>query len=164
VRRGDLPRSLLWSYAGYAAAVCLSARLILPVVDGWQDLPALAARVHGDTAREPLALLDPDETTIAILDHGGARFTVLARGTDAPSATVTAWFAAQGAAARVLVLLPGHAGGPVAGVLARFVRPSAEPGDGVAGSLIAAGAASLARRYELPQGRRYALLAPPAPH
>jgi 4-amino-4-deoxy-L-arabinose transferase-like glycosyltransferase len=162
LRRGDLPRSLLWSYAGYAAAICLAARLIVPVVDRWQDLPALAARIHADTAQRPLALLDPDETTIAMLDHGGARFTVLASGAAAPPATVGAWFAAQGPAARVLVLLPGHAGGPVTALLAHLRAPLAAPGDGVAGSLIAAGAASLALRYELPQGRRYALLEPPA--
>jgi 4-amino-4-deoxy-L-arabinose transferase len=160
LRGGDLPRSLLWSYAGYAAAICLAARLIVPVVDRWQDLPALAARIHTDTAQQPLALLDPDETTIAMLDHGGARFTVLASAAAAPPATVGAWFAAQGPAARVLVLLPGHAGGPVTALLAHL-RPAAAPGDGVAVSLIAAGAASLALRYELPQGRRYALLEPP---
>lgn len=164
LRRGDLPRSLLWSYAGYAAAICLAARLIVPVVDRWQDLPALAARIHTDTAQRPLALLDPDETTIAMLDHGGARFTVLASGPAAPPATVGAWFAAQGPAARVLVLLPGHAGGPVTALFAHLRPPAAAPGDGVAGSLIATGAASLALRYELPQGRRYALLAPAAPH
>jgi 4-amino-4-deoxy-L-arabinose transferase len=164
LRRGDLPRSLLWSYAGYAAAICLAARLIVPVVDRWQDLPALAVRIHADTAQQPLALLDPDETTIAMLDHGGARFTVLANGAAAAPATVSGWFAAQGPAARVLVLLPGHAGGPVTVLLARLLRPAAAPGDGVAGSLVAAGAASLALRYELPQGRRYALLAPPAQH
>jgi 4-amino-4-deoxy-L-arabinose transferase-like glycosyltransferase len=164
LRIGDLPRSLLWSYLGYAAAVCLSARLILPVVDGWQDLPALAARIHADTAAQPLALLDPDETTIAILDHGGARFTVLASATTTPPAAAGAWFAAQGPAARILVLLPGHAAGPVTALLARRLPPRAASGDGVAAALIAAGSASLAHRYELPQGRRYALLAPPAPH
>ena len=165
LRHGDLPRSLLWSYAAYAAAICLAARLVLPVVDRWQDLPALAVRIHTDTRREPLALLDPDETTIAMLDHDGARFTVLTSGAAAPPATVRAWFAAQGPAARVLVLLPGHAGGPVTAFLARLLPHPAAPGDGVAGSLVAAHAASLALRYELPQGRRYALLAPPpAPH
>jgi 4-amino-4-deoxy-L-arabinose transferase len=164
LRAGDLPRTLLWSYAGYVAVICLAARLIVPVVDRWQDLPALAARIHADTAQQPLALLDPDETTIAMLDHGGAHFTVLASGAATPSATVGAWFASQGPAARVLVLLPGHAGGPVTALLARLLRPAADPGDGAAGSVVAAGAASLALRYELPQGRRYALLASPAQH
>ncbi|HWW32971.1 MAG TPA: glycosyltransferase family 39 protein [Steroidobacteraceae bacterium] len=163
-RGGDFARSLAWSYAGYALALCFAARLILPVVDRWQDLPALAARIHADTAQQWLALLDPDETTIAMLDHGsGARFTVLASGGAAPGQAVASWFATHGPAARVLVLLPGHAGGAVTELLARL-HPIAAPGDGVAGTLVAGGAAALATRYELPQGRRYALLAPPAAH
>ena len=163
-RNGDYPRSLAWSYAGYALALCLAARLMLPVIDRWQDLPALAAQVHADTAQQPLALLDPDETTIAMLDHGLAtRFTVLASGAAGPGATVSGWFAAHGQSARVLVLLPGHASGALTEFVARF-HPLPAPGDGLAGALTAAGAAALVARYELPQGRRYALLAPPAAH
>ncbi len=163
-RSGDYPRSLAWSYAAYAVALCLAARLILPVVDRWQDLPALATRIHADTAQQPLALLDPDETTVAMLDHGLATpFTVLASGASGPRDAVAGWFAAHGPAARVLVLLPGHASGALTEFLAPL-HPAPAPGDGIAGALTAAGAAVLAARYELPQGRRYALLAPPAAH
>jgi hypothetical protein len=163
-RNGDYPRSLAWSYAGYALALCLAARMFLPVIDRWQDLPALAARIHSDTAQQPLALLDPDETTIAMLDHGLATsFTVLASGAAGPRGAVAGWFAAHGPASRVLVLLPGHASGALTEFVARLhAMPS--PGDGVAGALAAAGTAALVARYELPQGRRYALLAPPAAH
>jgi hypothetical protein len=175
-----LQRSVVWIYGGYAAAVCLAALVVLPVIDRWQDLPALARRIHADTAHEPLALLDPDETTIAMLDHGLAtRFTVLrsgadvraahsmGRGSDAPRDSLSApqlvasWFHTAGPAARVLVLLPGHAPGAVSDWLGRFL-PAAAPGDGPAGALSAAGVAALVQRYELPQGRRYALLGPPA--
>jgi len=163
-RHGDYPRSLAWAYAGYAVALCLAARMILPVVDRWQDLPALAARIHSDTAQQPLALLDPDETTVAMLDHRLAtRFTVLASGAAGPRGAVAGWFAAHGPGARVLVLLPGHASGALTEFLARL-HPTPAPGDGVAGALANAGAAVLITRYELPQGRRYALLAPPAAH
>jgi 4-amino-4-deoxy-L-arabinose transferase-like glycosyltransferase len=163
-RSGDYPRSLAWVYAGYAVALCLAARMILPVVDRWQDLPALAARIHSDTAQQPLALLDPDETTIAMLDHGLATpFTVLASGTAGARGAVVGWFAAHGPAARVLVLIPGHASGALTEYMARL-HPASAPGDGVAGALTGAGAAALAARYDLPQGRRYALLAPPAAH
>ena len=163
-RKGDYPRSLAWSYAAYAVALCLAARIILPVVDRWQDLPALAARIHSDTARQPLALLDPDETTIAMLDHRLATpFTVLASGAAGPRDAVAGWFAAHAPAARVLVLLPGHASGALTEFLARL-HPTPAPGDGVAGTLTATGTAVLVARYELPQGRRYALLAPPAAH
>ena len=71
------------------------------------------------------------------------------------------WFAAHPDTARVLVLLPGHATGKLRRWLAQF-HTDAEPDDGAAAALIAAGSARLVRRYELPQGRRYALLGPPA--
>jgi 4-amino-4-deoxy-L-arabinose transferase-like glycosyltransferase len=168
-RRQRLLASCGWAYAGYALAVCAVAFAALPIVDRWQDLPALARRIHADTARASLALLDADETTIAILDRGlETPFTLLASGTDATRAAaadgarqvVGAWFAAHGGEARVLVLLPGHASGNLSRWLGRFHR-SAPPGDGVAGRLVTSGVAALAQRYELPQGRRYALLGPP---
>jgi 4-amino-4-deoxy-L-arabinose transferase-like glycosyltransferase len=159
--RGDLQRSLAWTYTGYAAALCFTALAALPVIDRWQDLPGLARRIHADCARQTLALLDPDETTIAMLDHGlDARFTILTTNAQTPRGAVTGWFSAQGREARVLVLMPGHAPGPLTRWLERF-RAQHPDGDGIAASLAAAGSATLLRRYELPQGRRYALLGPP---
>ncbi len=163
-RRGALATALGWTYAGYAAAVCLSALVAFPVIDRWQDLPQLAQRIHTDTARQPLALLDPDETTIAILDRGrGAPLTTLRAAPADPHGAVRAWLAAHGPAARVLVLLPGHAGGGLSTLLGRYGLGSgdAPADDGIAAQLIGAGAATLVQRYELPQGRRYALLGPP---
>jgi hypothetical protein len=147
---------------------------VLPIIDRWQDLPALAQRIHADTAHERLALLDPDETTIAMLDRGlKTPFTIL-RGTDAargpgasssdsPQQLVNRWFTTEGSMARVLVLLPGHAPGPVTRRLVRFLPHAArgDAGDGLAGTLSADGSAAVVERYELPQGRRYALLGPP---
>ncbi len=178
-RAGDPQRSLAWIYGAWAAPLCLAALVVLPVIDRWQDLPALARRIHADTAHEPLALLDPDETTIAMLDRRlRTRFTILStaavsggRATaEVPVAAggasiraqeaVQSWFRAEGAGARVLLLLPGHAPGSLLRWLARFV-PYAPPSDGLAGELTAAGDASVVQRYELPQGRRYALLGPP---
>jgi len=160
-RRAPL-RSLVWCYASYAALLCVAACAAFPVIDRWQDLPALSARIHADTAATSLALLDPDETTVAMLDHGfNTSGTVLTSAGSEPRRLVSAWFASHGAAARVLVLLPGHASGPVTELLAHTSRAPAAAADGVAAALVAAGAARLARRYELPQGRRYALLAPP---
>jgi hypothetical protein len=159
--RGELQRSLLWTYTAYAAAVGLTALAVLPVLDRWQDLPALARRIHADCARSPLALLDPDETTIAILDRGlDTRFTILTTDQEPSSGVVSRWFSEEGREARVLVLLPGHAPGALMLWLAHFHAPLPE-GDGVAAGLEASGTARLVRRYELPQGRRYALLGPP---
>src|SRR5437764_245093 len=162
-QRGALKRSLLWSYTAYAAAVSFSALALLPVLDRWQDLPGLARRIHADCTRAPLALLDPDETTIAVLDHGlDTRFTILTSDHAPSRAIVTRWFSDQGREARVLILVPGHARGALTRYLEHFHAPPPES-DGVAGSLTASGAAALVRRYELPQGRRYALLGPPPP-
>lgn len=159
-RRGGLTRTVVWSYGAYAAALYLTALAVLPVIDRWQDLPELARRIHDDTQSEALALLDPDETTIAMLDHGlNTPFAILTTRGREPARAVGAWLTSHGESARVLVLLPGHTPGRVTQLLAR-VHPSDAPGDGVAASLAAAGAAGIVRRYELPQGRRYALLGP----
>ncbi|MGO9802049.1 MAG: ArnT family glycosyltransferase [Steroidobacteraceae bacterium] len=164
LRHGAPQRSLAWGYATYAAVFCLAARPAFPIVDRWQDLPVLAAHIHTDTANASLALLDPDETTVAMLDHGfSAPFEVLRSGAGEPRQVVGGWFAAHGPQARVLVLLPGHASGALTEFIGRF-RPLPAAGDGIAAALTAAGSAVLVQRYELPQGRRYALLEPPPPH
>jgi hypothetical protein len=130
-------------------------------MDRWQDLPKLARNIHADCARESLALLDPDETTIAMLDHGvGASFAIVTSDGATPRAAVSAWLQANSANGRILVLLPGHARGNLTLFLSRF-RTLAPESDGVAGSLESSGVAAIVRRYELPQGRRYALLGPP---
>lgn len=168
-RRAHILQSLGWIYTGYAAALAVVAVAALPVIDRWQDLSSLARRIHADTAREALALLDPDETTIAILDHGlRTPFTPLTSSDEIASVkppgsaqqVVGAWLASHGSEARVLVLLPGHAAGNLSRWLERVHRIP-PPGDGVAAQLIASGTAALVERYELPQGRRYALLGPP---
>ncbi|MHB1871658.1 MAG: ArnT family glycosyltransferase [Steroidobacteraceae bacterium] len=158
--RGRTLRSFVWTYAAYAAAFCLTAFAVFPVIDRWQDLPALARRIHARTLHQPFALLNPDETTIAMLDRGlRTRFTRLEAPGPRAAAAVTAWFAAHGPRSRVLVLLPGHAPGPFTPVL-RTLGAWHRPGDGEAARLQAAGAAVIVRRYDLPHGRRYALLAP----
>jgi 4-amino-4-deoxy-L-arabinose transferase-like glycosyltransferase len=155
--------SLLWSYTGYAAAICLAALIMLPVVDHWQDLGSLARHVRGDTDSQQLVLLDPDETTLAVFDHGfPAPVAALVSTADGKQRAVSDWFASHPGTARILVLLPGHASGKLRAWLARF-HHDPDPGDGAAGVLVDAGAARLVHRYELPQGRRYALLGPPTP-
>jgi len=158
--RGELAQSLAGAYIAYAAALAASALVVFPVIDRGQDLGALARQIRADTRGQPLALLNPDETTLAVIDHGfrGA-FTVLKR--EDPS-VVRGWFRARGSDARLLVLLPGHAAGALTRWLERWHSAPA-PGDGLAGSLVASRTAALVQRYELPQGRRYALLGPPDP-
>jgi hypothetical protein len=54
-------------------------------------------------------------------------------------------------------MLPGHAGGDVSALIGQWY-PLQPPDDGVAGALQASDDARISVRYELPQGRRYALL------
>ncbi len=160
-RRRRIIGSFAWTYAAFAAAFCLSAIAIFPAIDRGQNLQALAQSIHAQTRRDRLALLNPDETTVAMLDRGLlTRVTRLRAPAGAVGRTVAYWFAEQGPAARVLVLLPGHAAGPFTPLLQRLDLWR-RAGDGEAGHLQSAGVAVIAHRYDLPQGRRYALLAPP---
>lgn len=159
-RRGHVLRGFQWTYAAYAAAFCISSLVVFPTVDRWQDLPLLAGRIHSDTDHASLALLNPDETTIAMLDRRlRTPFTTLTTDGNPPQDVVRQWFTARGDGARLLVLLPGHAPGELTPLLerARLYHP---PGDGIAGALQADGVGFIVRRYELPHGRRYALLGP----
>ncbi|MFL6604793.1 MAG: glycosyltransferase family 39 protein [Steroidobacteraceae bacterium] len=159
-RSGDILRGLAWTYTAYAAAVTLSGLAIFPTIDRWQDLPALARNIHEDSRKGPLALLDPDETTIAMLDHRyRTQFVPLNTDTDSAGKLISGWFRTQGPQARVLVKLPGRTPGDVKRVLDR-IHPSRAPDDGLAGTLASSGVATVVRRYELPEGRRYALLGP----
>jgi 4-amino-4-deoxy-L-arabinose transferase-like glycosyltransferase len=160
-RSGDTLRGLAWTYVAYAATLTLSGLSIFPVIDRWQDLPLLARNIHEDSRAGPLALLDPDETTIAILDHKfRTQFVTLNTDNGTAANLVSGWLRTQGHQAHVLVKMPGRAPGDVKRVLDR-IHPTAAPDDGVAGLLASSGVATIVRRYELPEGRRYALLGVP---
>jgi 4-amino-4-deoxy-L-arabinose transferase-like glycosyltransferase len=159
-RSGDTLRGLAWTYTAYAATVTLSGLAIFPVVDRWQDLPSLAKNIHEDTRVGPLALLDPDETTIAMLDHRyRTQFSVLDTKGASAADLVSGWLRAS-PRARVLVKLPGRAPGDVKRLLDR-IHPTKAPDDGIAADLTSSGVATIVRRYELAEGRRYALLGLP---
>jgi 4-amino-4-deoxy-L-arabinose transferase-like glycosyltransferase len=163
-RDGDLQSSFGWLYGLYVAAVCITGLAVFPAIDRWHDLASLAKRINEDGQHCELALLNPDETTIAMLDHGlRTRFAVLdaqAAAGASPERLVSDWLNTHGASACVLVLLPGHAPGELTRMM-ELVHPLKRPDDGVAGTLESRGTASVLRRYDVPQGRRYALLGPP---
>jgi hypothetical protein len=174
--RGALVASFEWIYAAYVAAVCITAITTFPAIDRWHDLGTLARQIHADSEHRELALLDPDETTIAMLDYqersaqtGRPRtpFTILSLDSavtdgkrNTPDDLVAGWLTTHGSSARVLVLLPGHASGELTGLL-EHLHPLKAPDDGIAGTLRSRGVASILRRYDVPHGRRYALLGPP---
>jgi 4-amino-4-deoxy-L-arabinose transferase-like glycosyltransferase len=158
---GDPLRGLSWTYTGYVATLTLGGLAIFPTVDRWQDLPLLAQGIHEDARNSPLALLDPDETTIAMMDHRfRTQFRELTTTDTSAEAAVAGWFRSAGAQARVLVKLPGRTPGDVTRLL-NHIHVTPDPGDGLAGSLASKGVATIVHKYELPEGRRYALLGPP---
>ena len=161
-RQGNVQGSVICTFGAYAGAFCVAGIAAFPAVDQWQNLPLLAESVNYQTRGAPLGLLDPDETTIAILDDRlRTSFFVLDTNGASAGQVVSSWFSAQGKRARVLVLLPGHASGSLTQILDR-IHPTRPPGDGTAGTLSANGTATIVARFELPHGRRYALLAPPS--
>jgi len=161
-RLSDVSSAVVCTFGAYAGALCVAGIAAFPAIDRWQNLALLADTVNYETHGESLALLDPDETTIAMLDYRlRTPSSVLDTAGGDAAHVVSDWFRLHGRRSRVLVLLPGHAPGGVTRFLSRY-HPIASPGDGVAGALATAGTASIVRRFELPQGRRYALLGPPA--
>lgn len=159
--QGQVLRGFQLTYTAYAAVFCITSLVLFPAVDRWQDLPLLASHIYADTGHARLALLNPDETTIAMLDRRlRTPFTILTADGSSPANAVGGWFRAQGPRARVLVLLPGHAAGELTPLLER-AHLYQRLDDGVAGELQANGVASIVRRYQLPHGRRYALLSAP---
>ena len=160
LRARSMAGGLAWTYIAYTASVCLACLAAFPVIDRWQNLSVLAMRIRADTASDTLAVLNADETTIAMLDDRLAtRFVVLQADTLTPMQAVSSWFNAHGSRARVLVLLPGHATGELTPLIERITH-APRPDDGVVGLPAMQRVARIVARYELPHGRRYALLAP----
>ncbi|HUK01795.1 MAG TPA: hypothetical protein VLW26_05910 [Steroidobacteraceae bacterium] len=147
-------------FTGYAGALCLVALASFPVVDRWQNLAGLATQIRRETAGGDLALLGPDETTLAMMDYGSShRPVVLSPPPGETSQTVGTWLAAHGLRSRVLVLMPGHAPGELSALLKRWHHPEDDE-DGPAGQIVEDGSARIVKQYALPHGRRYALLGP----
>jgi len=82
---------------------------------------------------------------------------VLNTQTNSAANVVSGWLRSHGRQAHVLVQLPGRTPGDVKRLL-DSIHPTPAPDDGVAASLASSGVATVVHRYELPEGRRYALL------
>jgi 4-amino-4-deoxy-L-arabinose transferase-like glycosyltransferase len=146
------PRPVVtWLFAAYLTGFMATAGVMFPVMDRWQDLSAVVRDVDRDLGSRRLVLYRPDETTVAIVD----RFTHGNR--HASSAETIDDLKRQlgdGEKTAMLVLLRGHANGPVDSRLRSWGFPVAKPArapelDGLRAEYV----------YEVPMGRRYALLA-----
>jgi hypothetical protein len=122
--------------------------VLFPGLDRWQDNAAVIAQIDRDTDGRDLDLYAPDETTVAIVDLDAPRH----RGRWHIRSTVTT-------SPAMLVLLPGHGAGSFSRTLRELGISMKSPSGGKQlDALRRAGTLRLERIYEVPEGRRYALL------
>jgi 4-amino-4-deoxy-L-arabinose transferase-like glycosyltransferase len=152
------PMSVGWLYAMYVATIAMAGLTVFPVFDRVQDLGSIAQAVRRDVGARPLALLDPDETTIAMMDYQlKTPMTLLKAQNKDALAQAKEWFEAHPNDGLLLVKLPGSASGDMA-KLASYLKKNKPANNGVLTELEQAGVGRLFKLYELPMGRRYALL------
>jgi 4-amino-4-deoxy-L-arabinose transferase-like glycosyltransferase len=150
-------------YAAFAILVTGVGIFMFPIINGWQDLRRIAAELRQLSGSDRLVLYQPDETTIAMLDYDSSAPAPINVGADdekTAQATIAALLA-RDTNLRVLVRLPGHAPGPVSASLRRWhlARAARDPLPGSsAARLSSALGLQVERVFELPEGRRYALL------
>jgi 4-amino-4-deoxy-L-arabinose transferase-like glycosyltransferase len=142
-RQLDPVVGLVTAAAGFSIALVLGSVATFPTIDRWQDLASIARAIHRDSDGKPLALLHPDETTVAMLDDslGTPPLAIRAKNDRARDAVLD-WFCTH-PDGRLLVLLSSGA-----------------PRAGDAASLERSGVAKPLTRYALPYGRHYALMGP----
>jgi 4-amino-4-deoxy-L-arabinose transferase-like glycosyltransferase len=144
-------------YSQWALLIAYCALLVGPAsqvyrqVDRWQDLAKLSRAVEHGTAGKPLILLAPDETTRAVIDmYARASVDRVAGPLDA--AGIARVRAAAGAAPDSLFLVQ----------LAKLSPPElpwrTKPQEAALPDWIRDANLRLIATYELPYGRRYALL------
>jgi 4-amino-4-deoxy-L-arabinose transferase-like glycosyltransferase len=157
-RQRQLNLSLGWTYMAYAACIAIGGSVLFPQVDQWQDLASLAQAINIEAKGHPLALLRPDETTIAILDHQLRTPYATIEGLQQDESQLTAqWLRKHPDDGLILINLPGHAAGKLTELLNR-VRHQKPLSDGLLLSLQQDHIAQVVARYDLPQGRRYVLI------
>jgi 4-amino-4-deoxy-L-arabinose transferase-like glycosyltransferase len=145
--RDQLPRALWSLFLAYCALLAGPASQIYGRVDAWQDLGSIARTAERDAAGKPLILFAPDETTRAIIDmYARTTVTLMPGPIDAPAIDRLRAAVLGAPRSLVFVQLPGR-GVDLPG------READLPWREAAGLQVA-------KRYALPNGRRYALLEP----
>jgi 4-amino-4-deoxy-L-arabinose transferase-like glycosyltransferase len=152
-------KSFSWSYLVFASSLSIGAAALMPIIDQWQNLRPLAAMIKQDVANRSLALMAPDETTIAMMDYQlRTPFTIIGDGGQDPIVTAKQWLNTQGTQGLVLIKLPGRGTGKVNELLYRMGKHKKPANNDLLLALEQAKAAQRVKIYELPQGRRYALV------
>lgn len=152
------PMSVGWVYAMYVATIAMAGLTVFPVFDRVQDLGLVGAAVKRDIGNRPLALLAPDETTIAMMDYQLKTPMTLLKDQNKDAMTqAKAWFETHPNEGLILVKLSGSVSGDMA-KLASYFKKNKLPNNGMVTELEQAGIGRLYKLYELPMGRRYALV------
>jgi 4-amino-4-deoxy-L-arabinose transferase-like glycosyltransferase len=158
-RHEQTRRAQLALLLAYCVLLSVPAWPLYREVDSWQDLPSVARAIASDARGRPLILMAPDETTQAIIDMYVRTDTELVRGPlDTASLTALRERVAREPDALIVTLLPGR---ELVGAFLRYAErfnPGARALDDQLPRWIAASGLTVAHRYALPNGRRYALL------
>ena len=163
-RRRRPLRALLAMLLAYCALLVGPAAAIYGEVDAWQNLAAIGRAIGNDAAGRPLILVAPDETTRAFIDMYTRTSVELLPGPTAPSQDRLKALIDADPRTEVVMQLPGRSRGRALAQLADRWRaggriPAAPPDDDALPPWAADASLRIARRYALPNGRRYALLA-----
>jgi 4-amino-4-deoxy-L-arabinose transferase-like glycosyltransferase len=158
-RHEQTRRAQLALLLAYCVLLSVPAWPLYREVDGWQDLPSVARAIASDARGRPLILMAPDETTQAIIDMYARSEPVVVPGPlDTASLTALRERLAREPDALIVTLLPGR---ELVGAFLRYAerfKPGARALDDQLPPWIAASGLTVAHRYALPNGRRYALL------
>jgi 4-amino-4-deoxy-L-arabinose transferase-like glycosyltransferase len=158
-RHEQTRRAQLALLLAYCVLLSVPAWPLYREVDGWQDLPSVARAIASDARGRPLILMAPDETTQAIIDMYARSEPVVVPGPlDTASLTALRERLALEPDALIVTLLPGR---ELVGAFLRYAerfKPGARALDDQLPPWIAASGLTVAHRYALPNGRRYALL------
>jgi 4-amino-4-deoxy-L-arabinose transferase-like glycosyltransferase len=159
--REEVPRAQWSLLLAYCALLIGPASQVYARVDTWQDLGSIVRAIERDAADKPLILFAPDETTRAMIDMY-ARTTVDLIPGPVDAAAVDRLKADLSTAPQSLIVvqLPGRAGsiaqryglGPRRGGEAQRSDGQSEL------PWLRAAGLRVAKKYSLPNGRRYALL------
>jgi 4-amino-4-deoxy-L-arabinose transferase len=158
LRSGTWPSYLATTWAGFVLTVLAACSLLFPDIDRLQDYASIVRRIDADSAARDLDLYQPDETTVAVVDLYAARHRGRWHIFESGAPRTVSDGAADSRA--ILVRLPGVGAGPLGRALQGFgVKTTSSSGARAIDVLARANGLHIERSYDMPDGRRYALLA-----
>ena len=148
-------------FFAYCCLLIAPAWLAYSQIDRWQDFSRLGAQIRQDTQGHPLLLLEPDETTRAFVDlYVNTRTVIVAQNDAAGGYRNLKYLNGLDRSNRVLVQIEGRQYSPGIARLNAWLKRSARGAARQDLTWIDATGMKLQRLYALPNGRRYAVLAP----